>query len=75
MQARSQAAEWFGVLTKLYNFRTKNKDDMNEEGLRKLMQSGFEKLRPHIEGMTAAMMECYQQGFKDCWKVLTGKDF
>lgn len=28
---------------------------MNEEELRKLMQSGFEKLRPHIEGMTAAM--------------------
>ena len=26
---------------------------MNEEELRKLMQSGFEKLRPHIEGMTA----------------------
>ncbi len=48
---------------------------MNEEELRKLMQSGFEKLRPHIEAMTAAMMEYYQQGFKDCWKVLTGKDF
>lgn len=24
---------------------------MNEEELRKLMQSGFEKLRPHIEGI------------------------
>ena len=48
---------------------------MNEEELRKFMQSGFNKLRPHIEGMTVAMMECYQQGFKDCWKVLTGKDF
>ena len=48
---------------------------MSEEDLRELMQSGFEKLRPHIEGMTAAMMDCYQQGFKDCWKVLTGKEF
>lgn len=48
---------------------------MNEEELRKLMQSGFEKLRPHIEGMFAAMMECYKQGFKDCLKVLTGKEF
>ena len=48
---------------------------MNEEELRKLMQSGFEKIRPHITNMTTAMMECYQQGFKDCWKVLTGKDF
>ena len=48
---------------------------MSEEELRKLMQSGFDKLRPHIESMTISMMECYQQGFKDCWKVLTGKDF
>ena len=31
---------------------------MNEEELRKLMQSGFEKLRPHIEGMTAAHPSC-----------------
>ncbi len=38
---------------------------MNEEELRKLMRSGFDKLRPHIEGMTITMMECYQQGFKD----------
>lgn len=48
---------------------------MNEEELRKLMQSGFDKLKPHIESMTTAMMECYQQGFRDCWKVLTGKEF
>ena len=48
---------------------------MSEEELRKLMQSGFEKLRPYIEGLTGAMMQSYQQGFKDCWKLLTGKDF
>lgn len=48
---------------------------MNEEELRKLMQFGFEELKPNIEKMTVAMVECYQQGFKDCWKVLTGKDF
>lgn len=34
---------------------------MNEEELRKLMQSGFEKLRPHIDGVVASMMESYQQ--------------
>ena len=39
---------------------------MDEKELRKLMQSGFDKLRPHIESMTIAMMECYQLGFKDC---------
>ena len=48
---------------------------MTEEELRKSMRSGFEKIRPLIQGMTTAMMECYQQGFKDCWRVLTGKDF
>ena len=48
---------------------------MNGEELRKLMQSRLDKLRPHIEDMTIAMVDCYQQGFKDCWKVLTGKEF
>lgn len=48
---------------------------MTEEELRNLIQSGFEKLRPHIGEMTAAMMDCYQQGFKDCWRILTDKDF
>lgn len=24
---------------------------------------------------TITMMECSQQGFKDCWKVLTDKKF
>ena len=48
---------------------------MSEEELRKLAQSGFEKLKPHSDEMTVAMMNCYQQGFKDCWRILTGKDF
>ena len=48
---------------------------MNEDELKKLMGSGFEKIRPLIRGMTNAMTDCYQQGFKDCWRILTGKDF
>ena len=48
---------------------------MNEEEMIKVMQSGFEKLKPHIESMTVSMMECYQQGFKDCWRILTGNEF
>ena len=48
---------------------------MDEEGLKQLLQSGFEKVRPKIGEMTNLMMEFYQQGFKDCWKVLTGKEF
>jgi hypothetical protein len=48
---------------------------MNEEAVKQLLQSGFEKVRPKIGEMTNLMMDCYQQGFKDCWKVLTGKEF
>ena len=47
---------------------------MNEEELRELLRSGFEKVRPLVQETTVAMMECYQQGFKDCWKILTGKE-
>jgi len=48
---------------------------MTEEELKKLMNSGFEEIRPKIREMTNLMMDCYQQGFKDCWRILTGKDF
>ena len=48
---------------------------MDEQALRQLLASSFDKIRPKIDTMTNAMMDCYQQGFKDCWKVLTGKDF
>lgn len=48
---------------------------MDEQELRKLMESGFENIRPKIIGLTETMMEVYQQGFKDCWKLLTGRDF
>lgn len=51
-----------------------NEEELRKE-LRKVMQSGLDKLRPHIKDVSIAMMECYQQGFKDCWKVLTGKEF
>ena len=48
---------------------------MNKEELIKIMQNGFDVIRPKIAEMTNLMMDCYQQGFKDCWKVLTGKEF
>lgn len=48
---------------------------MKEEVLKQLLEGGFEKVRPKIGEMTNLMMDCYQQGFKDCWRVLTGKDF
>ena len=48
---------------------------MNEEVLKQLLENGFDKIRPKIGEMTNLMMDCYQQGFKDCWRVLTGKEF
>jgi len=48
---------------------------MNEEEFRKLLQDGFNVIKPKISEMTNLMMDCYQQGFKDCWRVLTGKEF
>lgn len=48
---------------------------MDEQELRKMMEFGFEKFRPKIGEMTNLMMDMYQQGFKDCWRLLTGKEF
>lgn len=48
---------------------------MNEEELRKAMQNDFDILKPKIGEMTNLMMDCYQQGFKNCWKILTGNEF
>ena len=49
---------------------------MNEDEIKKLFKEGFEKkLKPKIEGMTNLMMDCYEQGFKDCWSILTKTDF
>jgi hypothetical protein len=49
---------------------------MNEQQLRELFQKGFDNnLKPLIETMSETMMKCYEQGFKDCWKILIGKNF
>lgn len=47
---------------------------MNKEELSELLQTGFNVIKPKIGEMTNLMMDCYEQGFKDCWKVLTGKE-
>ena len=48
---------------------------MTQEELKKVMQEGLEKLRPRIIDNTNMLMDIYQQGFKDCWKLLTGNEF
>lgn len=48
---------------------------MDEQYLKEQMQNGFDAIKPKISDMTNIMMDCYQQGFKTCWRLLTGKDF
>ena len=65
-------SEFLGTSEVIDNANTSN---VNVEALKQLLGTGFDKLKPKIENMTHLMMDCYEQGFKDCWKVLTGKDF
>lgn len=46
---------------------------MTEEELRNKLQEGFERIKPSITKMTDALMDVYQQGFKDCWELLTNQ--
>lgn len=48
---------------------------MTEQDLRNVLNEGLEKIRPKIIDNTNLLMDLYQQGFKDCWKLLTGKEF
>lgn len=48
---------------------------MTGQEYRDALDKGFEEIKPKINSMTNLMMDCYQQGFKTCWKLLTGKDF
>lgn len=49
---------------------------MNEEEIKKLFEEGFnKKLKPKVETMTNLMMDCYEQGFTDCWRILTKTEF
>ena len=48
---------------------------MTEQEVRKQMDEGFAKVQPKVAQMTELMMDCYQQGFKTCWKLLTGQDW
>lgn len=56
---------------------------MNEEQkviirqkLHEILQSGVEKIKPKVVvNVTELIMDAYQEGFKTCWKLLTGKDY
>ena len=48
---------------------------MTEEDVHRVLREGLAKNQPRVDQMTHLMMDCYEQGFQDCWKLLTGKDF
>ena len=48
---------------------------MTEQEVIKQMEEGFAKVQPKVVEMTNLMMDCYQEGFKTCWKLLTRNDF
>lgn len=48
---------------------------MTEADVRKKMMEGFEKIIPKVAGMTTLLMDVYQEGFNNCWELLTGQSF
>ena len=48
---------------------------MTEADVRKKMMEGFERVTPKVASMTTILMEVYQEGFNNCWELLTGQSF
>lgn len=48
---------------------------MTEADVRKKMMEGFERVTPKVASMTTILMEVYQEGFNNCWELLTGTKF
>ena len=46
-----------------------------EDEVREKMQEGLKRVNPIIEKMTGLIMDAYQEGFKNCWELLTGEKF
>ena len=48
---------------------------MGQEEVRKKMQEGYDKVNPIVAQVTNLIMDSYQEGFKNCWELLTGQKF
>lgn len=48
---------------------------MTEADVKKKMMEGFDKVRPKVAEMTTILMDIYQEGFNNCWEILTGQSF
>lgn len=47
---------------------------MTIEEVRQQLRNGMEKVKPSVVATTQMLMDAYEQGFKTCWKLLTGQD-
>ena len=48
---------------------------MTEEEVKTKMQEGLTKLQPKVAEMTHIIMDAYQEGFNNCFELLTGQKF
>lgn len=44
-----------------------------QEEIKAKMQEGFAKIQPKVAEMTSIIMDAYQEGFENCWEILTGQ--
>lgn len=48
---------------------------MTEEEVKVKIQEGLAKIQPKVAEMTSIVMDAYQEGFSNCWELLTGEKF
>ena len=48
---------------------------ITQEEFKKKMQEGYNKVKPIVADVTGLIMDAYQEGFKNCWELLTGQKF
>jgi hypothetical protein len=48
---------------------------ITQEEVKKKMQEGYNKVNPIVADVTGLIMDAYQEGFKNCWELLTGQKF
>ena len=46
---------------------------MTEQELKDKMHEGCLKVQPIVKQITELVMDAYQEGFKNCWELLTGQ--
>ena len=48
---------------------------MTEQDVRQKMLEGYANMRPKVAEMTNLFMDAYQEGFRNCFELLTGQKF